>query len=172
MRIGIGSRNPAKVSAVSAVALPEDKVTAIDAPSGVSNQPFSDEETLQGAIQRATYCVEEAQMDIGIGLEGGVVETPRGLFLCNWGALIIKDEEPIVAGGARIPLPEPVALQLLNGKELGPVMEEYTKKIDVRKKEGAIGVFTDEYLTRSDMFEHVTKMLFGQYHYRQRISKN
>ena len=39
--------------------------------SGVSPQPFSDEETIQGAINRARAAVKETGADIGIGLEGG-----------------------------------------------------------------------------------------------------
>jgi hypothetical protein len=54
----VGSTNPVKVaSSVSGMsqALKNDniQVKAINVPSGVSNQPFSDEETKTGAINRA-----------------------------------------------------------------------------------------------------------------------
>ena len=174
MIIAVGSKNPAKVSAIAGAAdsFHPDIIT-IDAPSGVSPQPFSDEETIQGAINRAVSCLKMSDADVGIGLEGGVVETVHGLFLCNWGALVDRKhcEDPIIAGGARIPLPKPIASELLKGRELGPVMSEFTKKRDIRKKEGAIGIFTDEWVSRSEMFSHVAKMLFGQYAYRQKQLK-
>ncbi|PLT31499.1 DUF84 family protein [Peribacillus deserti] len=168
MKAAIGSRNPAKVKAVEDVI---DRhlisLTALNAESRVSEQPFSDEETISGAINRASYCVEHEKADIGIGLEGGVVETERGVFVCNWGALVTKEGETFIAGGARIPLPSEVADRLLQGEELGPIMEDFTKKNNVRRKEGAIGTFTNERLVRSEMFGHIVKMLIGQWEYSQ-----
>ena len=174
MIIAVGSQNPAKVSAIAgAAAFFHPNIITVDAPSGVSPQPFSDEETIQGAINRAVYCLEMTDANVGIGLEGGVVETAHGLFLCNWGALADRRfEDPILAGGARILLPKHIAAELLKGRELGPVMAEFTKKNDIRKKEGAIGIFTDEWISRSEMFSHVAKMLFGQHAYREKQMKN
>ncbi|KAB2338874.1 DUF84 family protein [Cytobacillus depressus] len=169
MKIIIGSKNPAKVLAVQSV-FNNDQIEfiSVNVPSGVSNQPFSDEETIKGAINRAYSALEVGDGDIGIGLEGGVQETTHGLFLCNWGALAEKGKPPIIAGGARIPLPKEIAGRLLSGEELGPVMEKFTEKEDVRKKEGAVGIFTNGQISRSEMFTHVVKLLTGQYEYRKR----
>ncbi|WP_018664041.1 DUF84 family protein [Heyndrickxia acidiproducens] len=175
MIVAIGSTNPAKVSAVrkafEVLDRQEVEFVAAGVASGVKEQPFSDEETLAGAVNRSKAVLAEQNADIGIGLEGGVVETPQGLFLCNWGALAAEGREPFVAGGARIPLPDEIAGRLRAGEELGPVMEEYAKKENVRKKEGAIGVFTNELVTRGDMFTHITKMLLGQYLYQKSKTK-
>lgn len=54
--------------------------------------------------------------------------TPRGLFLCNWGALIDKDGNEYIAGGVRIPLPNEFLEPLKKGLELGDVMDAYAKK--------------------------------------------
>ena len=168
MKIVIGSKNPAKIEAVKqAFTLKEFDFTAVDVASGVSPQPFSDDETITGAINRANEALIQGSGQIGIGLEGGVHETSYGLFLCNWGALVTRDNEaPILAGGARILLPETIAQQLRDGMELGPVMDEFTEKQNIRKNEGAIGIFTAGMINRADMFTHVTKMLYGQYLYR------
>ena len=166
MRIAVGSKNPAKINAVKAAFIDGSfKIVSVDAESGVSEQPMSDEETIKGAVNRAIQAAERAEADIGIGLEGGVQQTPYGLMLCNWGALAVKGMEPIIAGGARIPLPEEIARQLLKGAELGPVMDEYAKKQNVRKNEGAVGIFTNGQINRSEMFTHVMKLLAGQYEY-------
>lgn len=166
MRIAVGSKNPAKINAVKAAFLgdPYD-IVPVDAESGVSDQPMSDDETIKGAVNRAIQAAELGKADIGIGLEGGVHQTSYGLMLCNWGALAVKGMEPIIAGGARIPLPDEVARQLLMGAELGPVMDEYAKKQNVRKNEGAVGIFTNGQINRSEMFTHVMKLLAGQYEY-------
>jgi inosine/xanthosine triphosphatase len=166
MRIAVGSKNPAKINAVKGTFIDGSfEIVSVDAESGVSEQPMSDEETIKGAVNRAIQAAERAEADIGIGLEGGVQQTQFGLMLCNWGALAVKGMEPIIAGGARIPLPEEIARQLLKGAELGPVMDEYAKKQNVRKNEGAVGIFTNGQINRSEMFTHVMKLLAGQYEY-------
>lgn len=166
MKVIIGSKNPAKIAAVkNGFSQLEAEFIALDIPSGVSAQPFSDEETIKGAVNRAMGALKEGSGDIGIGLEGGVQETSAGLFICNWGALAAKNMKPIIAGGARILLPEEIAARLRAGEELGPVMETFAKQKNVRHHEGAIGIFTNGMVNRVDMFTHVMKLLVGQYTY-------
>jgi inosine/xanthosine triphosphatase len=165
MKIIIGSNNPAKIEAVKAAFGEGHEFFPFDAPSEVSNMPFSDEETIQGAINRARNALKIGEGDFGIGLEGGVQETSYGLFLSNWGALALKGQPPLIAGGARIILPEEIAIRLRNGEELGPVMDDYTNQQNIRKKEGAVGVFTNGQINRAEMFTHLTKLLVGQYEY-------
>lgn len=169
MKIVIGTKNPAKVQAVQAVfAEYKPDYLTLNVASGVNDQPFSDEETMKGAVNRAFAALEQGKGDIGIGLEGGVHQHESGLFLCNWGALAVKGEPPIIGGGARIPLPEEIAERLKAGEELGPVMDEYAQKENVRKQEGAIGIFSNGQVDRAEMFTHVMKLLIGQYQYRRR----
>ncbi|MBI0576663.1 DUF84 family protein [Neobacillus cucumis] len=166
MKIIIGTKNPAKISAVKkAFVETEAEFLSLDIPSEVSDQPFSDDETIQGAINRAQGALEQGNGDLGIGLEGGVQESKHGLLIVNWGALAAKGREPIIAGGARILLPEEVAARLRAGEELGPVMEDFSNKENVRKKEGAIGIFTNGFIKRDEMFTHIVKLLVGQYTY-------
>lgn len=169
MLVAIGSKNPAKINAVK-LAFKEINIEVdihpMNVPSGVSEQPFSDEETIKGAVQRAENCLNNNGVDIAIGLEGGVTESEFGLCVCNWGAIVEKEKTPIIAGGARIILPEEIASRLRAGEELGPVMDDYANKKNVRKKEGAIGIFTNGLVTREEMFVHVMKLLIGQYQYR------
>ncbi|WP_371068779.1 DUF84 family protein [Sediminibacillus sp. JSM 1682029] len=166
MKMYIGSMNPAKIKAVKN-AFPEAEVVEIDVASKVSLQPFSDEETMEGAVNRARECASLNPDSVGIGLEGGVMELSGELFLCNWGALINEKGHTFLASGARIPLPEEVAAQLEKGIELGEVMDEYSQRKDVRKKEGAVGIFTNELVSREEMFTHVMKLLKGQYQFQQ-----
>ncbi|MCP8967489.1 DUF84 family protein [Ectobacillus ponti] len=164
MKIAVGSLNQTKVGAVRHAA-GEAEILPVSVPSGVSNQPFSDEETMQGAVNRARHALEETGADVGIGLEGGVIETGYGLFLCNWGALVAADGTTFLAGGARIKLPDEFLQPLLAGKELSEVMDAYTRRKDIRSNEGAIGIFTAGYVNREEMFTHVAKLLIGQYTY-------
>jgi inosine/xanthosine triphosphatase len=168
--IAIGTTNPAKINAVKKAFSHKQAIfIPVSVPSGVSDQPLSDEETIRGALHRAEASLNEGKSEIGIGLEGGVVETPYGLFLCNWGALADSNGNMFIAGGARIPLPHEIATEVRKGKELGIVMDEFTKKNNVRNQEGAIGILTNGYITRDVMYEHIVKMLAGQYvfHHKQ-----
>ncbi|QKY69730.1 DUF84 family protein [Lentibacillus sp. CBA3610] len=164
MDIVVGSKNPTKIAAVKEV-FSDDQVSPADAPSMVSQQPFSDAETRLGAINRAFNGLETASGAIGIGLEGGVMYVDNELYLCNWGALITKENNIFTASGARILLPAEIDDELKKGIELGDVMDAYAKRQDVRKKEGAIGIFTNDRISRQKMFVHVVKLLHGQWEY-------
>src|SRR5690625_199579 len=164
MRIVVGSKNPTKWKADQAV-FPANLVDKMDVPSRVSAQPYSDEETREGAINRALQCAGTTVNTIGIGLEGGVMYVHNQLYLCNWGALVTEDKQIYTASGARITLPATIADQLKAKKELGDIMDEYAHKQEVRNNEGAIGVFTNEFISRKEMFVHVVKLLRGQWEY-------
>lgn len=167
MKIAIGSKNVVKINAVKDIFV-EKECTFVseNVSSDVSEQPFSDQETMQGAINRANNVLRETGATIGVGLEGGVVETPQGIFLCNWGALT-DGNITVTAGGARILLPDEFQMPLLNGVELGTIMDSYAKKTDVGKNEGAIGIFTNGRMNRKDLFVHIVEMLRGQYEYQK-----
>ncbi|WP_066057439.1 DUF84 family protein [Robertmurraya korlensis] len=170
MRVAVGSKNQTKVRAVEeAFKRYEARIEAVDVPSGVSEQPFSDEETIQGAINRAQAALEKCGAEVGIGLEGGVQQTKFGIMLCNWGALIQTGKPPIISGGARILLPKEVEHRLLVGGELGPIMDDFMNKTNIRSKEGAIGIFTNGLIPRQEMFLHVSTLLVGQYEYINRL---
>src|SRR5699024_9560597 len=139
MKITIGSNNPAKINAVQSV-FQSANIQTINASSSVSAQPFSDEETREGAVNRALECVRSKPESVGIGLEGGVMYVEDRLYLCNWGALRDRKNRTYTASGARILLPEEVHQELCKGHELGDVMDWYAKKQEVRKNEGAIGI--------------------------------
>ncbi|MBD1223881.1 DUF84 family protein [Virgibacillus halodenitrificans] len=166
MNILIGSKNPTKVAAVKNV-FPNVEVKGVNVASLVSDQPFSDEETREGAINRAKNCLIEHSGTLSIGLEGGVMYVDGQLFLCNWGALITAEGKIHTASGARIALPSTIDRQLKQGIELGVIMDDYANKQEVRNNEGAIGIFTNDLVSRQLMFEHVVMLLKGQWEYSQ-----
>ncbi|TMU86058.1 DUF84 family protein [Bacillus sp. BHET2] len=166
MKIAIGTTNPAKVQAIQKAFLAhyEDvQFQQIKTESYVSDQPLSDQETIEGALNRAKGVLRATDSDVGIGLEGGVSDSLYGMFLCNWGALVDSRGNEIIGGGARIPLPIDISYELKAGKELGPLMDEYTQRTGIRQKEGAIGVYTNGLITREEMFSHVVQLLIGQW---------
>lgn len=169
MKVCIGTNNKAKVKAVQNCLENDREIefATFNVRSGVSDQPFSDEETFSGAINRAKAALQDGDGEIGIGLEGGVHRTNEALFLTNWGALVLKDGTTFIASGARIPLPKEIETELVAGRELGPVMDEYARKENVRHNEGAIGIFTNGRINRTTMFQHVVELLLGQMEFQQ-----
>ncbi|MFC7393593.1 DUF84 family protein [Scopulibacillus cellulosilyticus] len=163
---GVGSHNPAKIRAVERLSeFFNLTVQAVDVPSGVSDQPRSDDETKRGAVQRAKGVIEKSNADFGVGLEGGIMEINNTVYVCNWGALVDRNGQVFTASGARIPLPESIAEGLRTGIELGDVIDKYTNQLDVSKGEGTIGILTDGLITRTDMFFHIMQLLYGQYQF-------
>lgn len=164
MKIMIGSTNPTKIKACELI-FPKHEIIGVAVASDVSAQPFSDEETRQGAINRAQRSAKLYADGFGVGLEGGVMFVSDELYLCNWGALVTPTGEVFTASGARIVLPKEFVVDLKSGEELGDIMANYAKKANVRSKEGAVGIFTNNLIDRSQMFTHVVKLLRGQWEY-------
>lgn len=168
MKIIVGSTNKAKVNAVKEVLESMGhQVIGVETQSCVSNQPFSDEETITGAYNRASS--SSLIGDIGIGLEAGVQEQNGIYYLVNWGVLKTSDDHIFYAGGTRIPLPEELVLPLKSGKELSEVIDAYSSRIDVRSNEGAIGILTADFFGRKENFVHIIRLLWGQYLYQKNV---
>ena len=166
MNIAIGTTNKAKIGAVETVVqqfFDHAEFTYHQAASEVSEQPRTTEETRQGAINRAKNTRIATDASLSFGLEGGVTEIEGVMYVCNWGALVVEDGTVFTAAGAQIVLPEEVAGEIRKGKELGPVMEAYTERRDIRQHAGAVGIFTNGLVNRQKMFEHIITLLVGQY---------
>ncbi|MCD8509981.1 MAG: DUF84 family protein [Bacillus sp. (in: Bacteria)] len=172
-KVYVGSMNPAKVNAVKNVLQQDAVVIPLDVPSSVSSQPMSDKETKEGAINRAMYIIEQEQAEVALGLEGGIItEEHDTMLLCNWGALVTKEKNVYTAGGARIYLPVDIAEEIRSGMELGKVIDKWAGRNDIRKKEGTIGVLTNGFVDRTEMFQHVVNLLVGQWKFSQGKNKS
>lgn len=166
----ITSLNQAKVTAVKEV-YPLSEVKALTYPSHVREQPRSDEETRQGAINRAMNALSDNKDAICIGLEGGVMELEGKLYLTSWGALAEEGKELLTAAGLRIELPKHFK-ETLKNSELSELIDAYTKTVNTREGLGAIGVFTNEHIERKDLFKQILISLKGQLEHRKKFSED
>jgi len=152
--IAVGSMNPAKTSAVKAMcerAFPGCTVIGVEVPSGVPEQPIGEEQTSTGARNRARAAlaaVEGARM--GVGLEGGV--DPDGNLISCVAVVEARGRENLT-WGVRFPLPPAVVARVLNGEELGPVVDEITGHNESKKQLGAVGLLTNGIFTRTEMMQ-------------------
>lgn len=81
-KIIIASQNPVKINAVAAAfgkMFPDEtfETEGVSASSGVSDQPKTDSETFEGAMNRAENASRMADGDFWVGIEGGVEEMVR-----------------------------------------------------------------------------------------------
>ena len=139
IRIAIGSKNPVKFAAAEAVlqrAFPNADFILIDVPSGIADQPWGDEETRQGAFNRATAALSQGKADFGVGLEGGIIETSVGLMTCAWCAIVDSAGTVGYGGGANILLPPIVAEALRKYGELGPAMDAIVDEHNTKQGRG------------------------------------
>lgn len=156
MRIVIGSTSPSKVGAARKVlqrAFPGAEILSLGVPSGVSPQPRSLEKTVQGAINRARAALEHHGADLGIGIEGGVEETPYGAMMCAWVAVMDRDGRLGLGSGPRVMLPEALAARALSGEELGPIVDALLGSSDAHEALGTVGLLTKGLLRREEMLE-------------------
>jgi len=179
MKAVVGSKNPVKIAASREVLRriygDDIHVAGLAVPSGVSVQPWGDEETLRGALNRAKAALQENGAALGVGLEGGLVEVQGRIFTCAWCAVARSDGATGVAGGANLLLPATVADAVRRGAELGPTMDAVTGLANTKQHLGAIGILTQGYLDRQSAYEHILTLalarLLSPAHYRDRAGE-
>ncbi len=156
-KISIGSENPAKVAAVENAVKriwPDAAVVAVKVAAGVNEQPRSDDEAIEGATNRARLSLQKTGSDIGIGLESCTLDTRYGMFTTGWVVAVGRGNEAGMGSTGSILLPERVASEIRNGKELGPVMDGLIGGHNTKQKQGAIGILTGNRVTRTMSFEN------------------
>ncbi len=156
-RVAVGSRNPVKVAAVSQVVRrlhAAALVEGVQVPSGVPDQPVGDAETQLGAAARARAAREALDADIGVGLEGGVVDEGGGAMrTCAWAAVALRDGREFLGGSLSMPLPPAVAALVRSGVELGHAMDALTGGTDTKHGAGAVGILTNGMIDRQRAYE-------------------
>lgn len=178
----VASKNPVKIGAAQdgfSRMFPGStfNVRGISVPSGVPDQPFTDDETLQGALNRARNAREaEPDADYWIGLEGGVDAGPGAghgggegkdvngpIQSFAWIAVVGKTTGGAEAGAAgsyregkartsTYYLPEETAKLLRSGMELGHADDLIHGRTNSKQKSGSVGILTDDVVNRQSYY--------------------
>ena len=106
-------------------------------------------------IWRAKAAIEKTNADLGIGLEGGVIRRAGRYFVTGWCAVVDRNGEVALGYSGGVELPEKVVRAVLEGRELGDVMDEFVGIRNVKKKMGAIGILTNGLSNRRKATEEV-----------------
>jgi len=173
MTIFVGSTNPVKINAAHQAAIdhwPNLTVQGFVTQSGVKDQPLSDEETRQGALNRAQSALNQGLTTLltpvvpilGIGLEGGVLTDDQGqMWSTVWAAVIDTQGHVFEANGARVKVAKVIATAISQGQEMGPIMQKLTGLSDVRKKQGMFGIITNNFVNRTEEYSALAKIALG-----------
>jgi len=155
VKVNVGTRNPAKLEAVSGVLdrlFEGVELTGVKVDSGVPDQPRGGE-AVQGALNRARAVLADA--DLGIGIEAGLFKVPGMEIVMDVQYCVVLDKHGgmTVGHGMGFALP-PKALALIEqGKELNDVMFELYGEEDIGSREGAIHYFSNGAMDRAKLTE-------------------
>ncbi|NCN45376.1 MAG: inosine/xanthosine triphosphatase [Candidatus Pacebacteria bacterium CG10_big_fil_rev_8_21_14_0_10_36_11] len=179
MKIFVGSANPVKVNAVLAAAIetwPDVIVKGLEVKSGVGAQPMSDEETKQGAFNRAKEALKTGLIEIsdssaiGVGMEGGVVDYGNEMWSTVWAAVVDQQDNVCFSAGARFKVPDAVAEQIRQKVEMGHAVAYLIgeKNINlIKQQEGLIGILTNGFVDRTEEYQGIIKLALGIWYGRE-----
>ena len=164
MKVVVASNNPVKVAATRRAfeaGFPSApvEVQPVPADSGVDDQPFTDEETRHGAINRAHNAREVVpEADFWVGLEGGVDTFNRQLMAFAWMAILDRGGRTGTARSMTLPLPPEVKRLVESGQELGEANDRVFGTVDSKHGGGAFGLLTGGRITREDVYAETLSM--------------
>ncbi len=157
MKVLVASLNPVKIDACREAFnrfFPDEElsVSGISIPSGVSEQPFSESETLSGAINRTELLKSRyPAAHFVVGIEGGVEQRFGELWAFAW--VVVSNGSKTGKGTtSRFPLPGKVKKLLDEGLELGDANDRVFSQHNSKQQGGAIGLLTGDLITRKELY--------------------
>jgi len=158
-QIIVASGNPVKLQAVKmgfkqVFSDEVFEVQGLAVASGVDDQPFTHEETLQGAMNRVEKVQQEApQADFWVGVEGGVEDVNGELHAFAW---IVVRSVSLQGKGCTgtFVLPPRIAELVHGGMELGDADDVVFQRSNSKQASGAVGLLTGDLITRTTLYAH------------------
>jgi len=157
-KVIVASINPVKIEAAQigfARMFPDESfdVQGVSAPSDISEQPMSSNETLMGATNRAEKVSKlGTEADYWIGIEGGVEDGNEELEVFAW--VVVKTRDRKIGKGktGSFFLPQKIAELVRQGVELGEADDIVFGRTNSKQTNGAIGILTDDVITRTTYY--------------------
>lgn len=149
----ITSLNPAKIRAVESAfseVFPTEEFNfeGLKVASEVPDQPMTDSETRQGALNRIRNAKQIAKSaDYFVGVEAGIENGVTFAWMVIESASTRGESR-----SASLMLPPNVLEKLKHANELGDVMDDVFGTENIKQKGGAISLLTNNLLTRSSVY--------------------
>lgn len=169
IQLAVGTKNKAKLDAVQTAfgkVYSHVETHGFDVESGIAEQPRTDEESIQGAINRAQAALARlATANYGVGLEGNVVTISGRMFLHGWVAVIDRENTIGLGHSSGMELPESMRREIDDGAELGPLLQARLNDHDnqIRQTVGTNGILSNGLYTRVDEFVDATTVALAKF---------
>lgn len=159
IKINVGSKNRAKLEAVSEILseyphLTGAEVNGVESKSDVSDQPKSLEETVRGAMNRAKNSY--INCDYSIGIESGLMHVPntKSGYMDVCVCAIYDGTEFHLGLSSAWEFPQAKVMQMIlkEGLDMSQAINKagMTKNASIGSAEGAIGILTKGRLDRKE----------------------
>lgn len=169
LSILVGSKNPVKVAAAKAVFeryYPDHQIDCqgLHAPSGVPDQPIGEDETRIGAENRVRYLQQHHDADFYCAMEGGAADFSYGP--ATFAFVVIANKTNMSIGrSSNLPLPRSFYQALLDGEELGNVMDAAFNTTNIKQQGGAIGLLTHHQATRESTYTQALTLAMAPFNF-------
>lgn len=164
MLVVVASHNPAKIEAVQrafAAVFPDTAMETqpVRVPSGVKDQPDSDEETRRGAWNRAEAARQALPgADAWVGLEGGLERIDGQWLASAWMVVVAATGRAGQARTPTLPLPPRVTALVDAGEELGVANDRVFGTTGSKQAGGAFGLLTQGRMTRGGVYAQTLEL--------------
>jgi inosine/xanthosine triphosphatase len=184
MLIAVASRRKPKIEAVTSTVKKIKKFLTNgnieysfhEVESGVSETPLSVEELMLGAYQRVKNLQKIVKADFYIGMEGGIhclnFHNEKFYFLQSW-VYVSDGSKGYFGSSGNLQIPEKLKGMIIDrGMGLGDAIDIFSSKFNVRDNEGAFGVLTKNFISRSNAFEIALLNAFAPFYNREMYKSN
>jgi inosine/xanthosine triphosphatase len=157
-KVVVSSLNPVKIKAVEngfERLFPQEKFefVKISVDSDVSDQPMTDSDSRQGALNRAKNAQKVIpESDFWVGVEGGCDYLDDVMVAFAWIVIQGKDKKGL-ARTALFRLPTQVQKLIESGMELGLADDRVFGEENSKQNSGAVGLLTGDVVTRTTLYE-------------------
>jgi len=134
MKIVLGSTSGTKKEildkALKSLVKGRYEIVSVNVDSEISDQPLSENETINGATNRARSAFKKVPgADFAVGLEGGLNKANGTSYFLVCGAAIVDSNQKTYIGlGGQLELPKEVSNRIKNNEQFGEVIREYKAK--------------------------------------------
>lgn len=159
MLVLVGSANPVKLRAtrdVLAQYFDDPQVVGIEVESGVPKQPL-EAQVFEGAQNRVAKLREiNEYRSLGaklfVGIEGGLVTVCSKCFVLSAVCVVDCSGRTGIATSALFQVPPRIEREVVNGSELGMVIDRIARQENTGAKSGAVGLLTGGVIDRQSLY--------------------